>query len=323
FWLEILTAVQRVHEIGIGHRDLKPENYLISTKNSIMLTDFGLATKDALSTDWECGSRAYMAPEICERGRRKPDAGREAEDPAAAPANPESYDPRASDVWSLGVVYLNLHHLCSAWSSPDASCRVFHHFVQNPDAWLEDAGVENAQVREWLMTKVFVRPSLRCSVAEWLNFEKGRKLLAAASKPRPFRAPVAAPASAAPGPRGTAVPAARAGAAPPSAPARMAVSLPAETHAGPAAPATPPSAAAAAGAGGAAASAGPAPAAKRKHRRRLSWAYDLDFDANGREMDFSAFPVFAIEDVSDDDEDPFAARDSKDRPAEAPEAASA
>lgn len=186
FWMEILTAVQQVHELGVGHRDLKPENFLISTKNSILLSDFGLATKEERSVDWECGSRPYMAPEVCDRFWQASSASASAADSDGDGEPPsqeqEPYDPRAADVWSLGVVYLNLLHLCSAWSSPDASCRTFYHFVRGPDAWLEDAGVENRQTREWLLTKVFVKPSQRCSVAEWVEFEKSRRPVSPAHK---------------------------------------------------------------------------------------------------------------------------------------------
>lgn len=43
--IQICTAVNHLHTMGIAHRDLKPENLLIKSKegNLIKLSDFGFA----------------------------------------------------------------------------------------------------------------------------------------------------------------------------------------------------------------------------------------------------------------------------------------
>jgi serine/threonine protein kinase len=82
---QILSALYYCQMINIAHRDLKPENILLGDNNVIKLADFGLCAlapkhKFMLSA---CGSPHYAAPELV--------AGK-------------AYDPRISDVWSLGVV---------------------------------------------------------------------------------------------------------------------------------------------------------------------------------------------------------------------------
>ncbi|KAJ7168041.1 kinase-like domain-containing protein, partial [Mycena filopes] len=65
---EIIDAVEFLHRNSVSHRDIKPENILCNTAGTdIRLADFGLATQDALSTQFGCGSRSYMSPESLDR----------------------------------------------------------------------------------------------------------------------------------------------------------------------------------------------------------------------------------------------------------------
>lgn len=92
-FLQLLDAVAYCHSIGIYHRDLKPENILVAEDGlTLKLADFGLATQDSLSSDFGCGSTFYMSPE-CQQ---------------STPRTGAAYSSAANDVWSLGVILVNL-----------------------------------------------------------------------------------------------------------------------------------------------------------------------------------------------------------------------
>mmetsp|Transcript_39051 Transcript_39051/g.57398 ORF Transcript_39051/g.57398 Transcript_39051/m.57398 type:complete len:433 (+) Transcript_39051:151-1449(+) len=86
---QLLDALNALHQAGVVHRDLKPENILVdSTFGNIKVADFGYAKEvniaNKLNCTTDCGTRAYMAPEILARSK--------------------AYDGRKYDVWSSGVI---------------------------------------------------------------------------------------------------------------------------------------------------------------------------------------------------------------------------
>ncbi|WEW55093.1 Serine/threonine protein kinase [Emydomyces testavorans] len=109
-FLQILDAVEFCHSIGIYHRDLKPENILVTDHGmTVKLADFGLATTDAYTSDFGCGSTFYMSPE-CQQ------------------SNPRPYASAPNDVWSLGVILVNLCCGRNPWkkaSSEDSTFRAY------------------------------------------------------------------------------------------------------------------------------------------------------------------------------------------------------
>jgi serine/threonine protein kinase len=116
-FLQILDAVEHCHRLGIYHRDLKPENILVSNQgNKVLLADFGLATTDSESEDHGCGSTFYMSPECLDQSSRKP-----------------SYRCAPNDIWSLGVILVNLTCGRNPWKQASTEDSTYKAFTRNPD----------------------------------------------------------------------------------------------------------------------------------------------------------------------------------------------
>jgi serine/threonine protein kinase len=112
-----LDAVEYCHSIGIYHRDLKPENILVTDEGrTVKLADFGLATADYLTSDFGCGSTFYMSPE-CHQ------------------SSPKAYSCYASapnDVWSLGVILVNLTCGRNPWKRASFEDSTFRACMKDP-----------------------------------------------------------------------------------------------------------------------------------------------------------------------------------------------
>eukprot|EP00644_Phytophthora_capsici_P008915 jgi/Phyca11/101728/e_gw1.6.295.1 len=81
---QVARGVQWLHSNGIAHRDLSLENVLLDRELRIAkICDFGLSTKADRICNERVGKAYYMAPEVVAR---------------------TAYDPRAADVWSLGIM---------------------------------------------------------------------------------------------------------------------------------------------------------------------------------------------------------------------------
>lgn len=116
-FLQLISAVEHCHALGIYHRDLKPENVLVCDRGlQVKLADFGLATTERFTSDFGCGSTFYMSPE-CQQ---------------TSPRNANSYDSVANDVWSLGVILVNLTCGRNPWKRAHFTDSTFRAFCEKP-----------------------------------------------------------------------------------------------------------------------------------------------------------------------------------------------
>ena len=89
--LQLGSALEYIHGIGVMHRDVKMENILINSKGNLLLTDFGMALwlGKREKTTSICGTLTYMAPEVLTASTSQPYG-------------------QAADLWSLGVTLFAL-----------------------------------------------------------------------------------------------------------------------------------------------------------------------------------------------------------------------
>ncbi|KAL2130168.1 hypothetical protein VTI74DRAFT_6800 [Chaetomium olivicolor] len=116
-FLQILDAVEHCHSLGIYHRDLKPENILVSDMGeTVKLADFGLATSSERSEDYGCGSTFYMSPECLDHSSGRP-----------------FYYCAPNDVWSLGVILVNLTCGRNPWKQASYEDSTYRAYTKNQD----------------------------------------------------------------------------------------------------------------------------------------------------------------------------------------------
>ncbi|CAK7563670.1 MAG: Serine/threonine protein kinase [Sporothrix epigloea] len=113
---QILDAVQFLHSKGIYHRDLKPENILVADHGeTLKLADFGLATASKRSEEYGCGSTFYMSPECLGQNSKRP-----------------YYYCAPNDVWSLGVILVNLTCGRNPWKQASVEDSTYRAYLRNP-----------------------------------------------------------------------------------------------------------------------------------------------------------------------------------------------
>nr|ODN86018.1 RAN protein kinase [Cryptococcus depauperatus CBS 7841] len=116
-FLQLIDGVAWLHALGISHRDIKPENVVCSNGGTrVRICDFGLATSQVASGEFGCGSSFYVAPECL--GVWSPEEG--------------TYPTRSGDVWSLGVILVNLVCGRNPWRMAAPSDESFNAYLTDP-----------------------------------------------------------------------------------------------------------------------------------------------------------------------------------------------
>ncbi|RKP15412.1 kinase-like domain-containing protein, partial [Piptocephalis cylindrospora] len=166
--LTLLQAVAYMHGEGIFHRDLKPENILLYRSILLqspssawgkagghpLISDFGIATRDPTASVRGFGSEFYMCPE----------ALMDADSYRTCPLS--TVPAAAADVWSLGVIALNLFTGRNPWAKADATTDAgYAAFLQDPWALMEMHGLSEA-VGSLLIRMLCPDPRRRATISE-------------------------------------------------------------------------------------------------------------------------------------------------------------
>ncbi|KAI8147327.1 kinase-like domain-containing protein [Fennellomyces sp. T-0311] len=125
-FLQLLDAVSYCHNNGVYHRDLKPENVLVFDQGrTVKLADFGLATTEPITTDYGCGSTFYFSPECQGDLNRKKSSRR------------IGYATAPNDVWSLGVILINMAAGRNPWRQASLNDDTFCAYLSDPNFLLK------------------------------------------------------------------------------------------------------------------------------------------------------------------------------------------
>lgn len=134
-FLQILDAVEYCHSIGIYHRDLKPENVLVTDGGmTVKLADFGLATTDSVTSDFGCGSTFYMSPgKFFSTGASCMLLTLHIECQQTSSKAYTGYASAPNDIWSLGVILVNLTCGRNPWKKASLEDATFRAFMRDPE----------------------------------------------------------------------------------------------------------------------------------------------------------------------------------------------
>ncbi|KAG9099015.1 hypothetical protein FRC06_005732 [Ceratobasidium sp. 370] len=146
---QLLDAVEFCHGKGVYHRDLKPENILCRNGGTrVLLTDFGLATRDKVSKDFLCGSECYMSPECVGYG------------------SVDSYSTSHNDIWALGVILINLITCRNPWKRANLQDRGFGQFCTNSVGFMHSTLPMSTEAIALLSRILKPAPTLRMSISQ-------------------------------------------------------------------------------------------------------------------------------------------------------------
>jgi polo-like kinase 1 len=82
FFRQILLGLNAMHQASILHRDIKLENLMLTAVGEVKIGDFGVSRKMTKRCFEQCGTPAYIAPELL---------------------TGQGYEGFKADLWSAGV----------------------------------------------------------------------------------------------------------------------------------------------------------------------------------------------------------------------------
>ncbi|KAI9475883.1 MAG: kinase-like domain-containing protein [Benjaminiella poitrasii] len=116
-WRQLLNGVDYLHSMGIAHRDLKLDNLVLDHMGILKIIDFGCSTvfkypfdNSITMTKGIFGSDPYIAPEQYTQSM---------------------YDPRLSDVWSCGIIFVCMTIHRFPWRVSRSTDVAFRAFATN------------------------------------------------------------------------------------------------------------------------------------------------------------------------------------------------
>ncbi|ETN41749.1 uncharacterized protein HMPREF1541_03686 [Cyphellophora europaea CBS 101466] len=117
-FLQIVNGVSYLHSMGLAHRDLKLDNVVVSEHGIMKIIDFGSATvfrypfeEDIVLASGIVGSDPYLAPEVYDERK---------------------YDPTATDIWSLAIIFCCMTLRRFPWKQPRIVDNSYKLFVAPP-----------------------------------------------------------------------------------------------------------------------------------------------------------------------------------------------
>ncbi|KAF7729312.1 hypothetical protein EC973_004568 [Apophysomyces ossiformis] len=152
-FIQILDAIQHCHQHGVAHRDLKPENILLVDR-CVKLADFGLATTQPVSAEFGCGSTFYFSPE-CQGGVIRDNK------------RIKAYSTQLNDIWSLGVILINLVAGRNPWRQANLGDPTFAAYARKPRRFFRQIFPCISSELDLILQRIFcLDPARRISLPE-------------------------------------------------------------------------------------------------------------------------------------------------------------